>query len=105
MTVRSRANRVAPGDGKVPSGTRRNDDASTRGTRFSWRGSGGISDRLPRWSRAVEDLDANFVGRSNVIVGVSSYGLNTTCAGTGGVYRLDRSWNLDWISATFGRYL
>jgi hypothetical protein len=47
----------------------------------------------------------NFVRSSNVIGGVTSYGLNRTCAGTGGVYRLDRSWNLDWIRATFGRYL
>ncbi|MGH2492281.1 MAG: S1 family peptidase [Candidatus Limnocylindria bacterium] len=47
----------------------------------------------------------NFVGRSNVIGGVTSYGLNRTCAGVGGVYRLDRSWNLDWIRATFGAYL
>jgi hypothetical protein len=36
---------------------------------------------------------------------VTSYGINGNCAGTGGVYRLDRSWNLDWIRATFGRYL
>jgi secreted trypsin-like serine protease len=47
----------------------------------------------------------NFLGNSNVIAGVTSYGLNVTCAGTGGVYRLDRSWNLDWITTTFGRYL
>ena len=39
----------------------------------------------------------NFYGTSNVIAGVTSYGLNGTCAGTGGVYRLDRSWNLDWV--------
>jgi hypothetical protein len=44
----------------------------------------------------------NFVGSSNVIGGVTSYGLNRTCAGTGGVYRLDRSWNLDWLEAEFG---
>ncbi len=47
----------------------------------------------------------NFVGRSSVIAGVTSYGLNGNCAGTGGVYRLDRSWNLDWIQSTFGKYL
>jgi len=47
----------------------------------------------------------NFVGRSNVIGGVTSYGINGNCAGTGGVYRLDRSWNLDWINNTFGAYL
>jgi Trypsin len=43
----------------------------------------------------------NFVGTSNVIAGVTSYGLNRSCAGTGGVYRVDRSWNLDWLD-TFG---
>jgi hypothetical protein len=47
----------------------------------------------------------NFVGSSNVIGGVTSFGLNRTCAGTGGVYRLDRSWNLNWITTTFGAYL
>lgn len=47
----------------------------------------------------------NFVGSSNVLAGVTSFGLNGTCGGTGGVYRLDRSWNLDWIYGTFGRYL
>lgn len=47
----------------------------------------------------------NFVGRSNVVGGVTSYGLNSTCAGTGGVYRVDRGWNLDWLYGTFGAYL
>ena len=47
----------------------------------------------------------NFVGRSNVIGGVTSYGINGNCAGTGGVFRLDRSWSLDWITGTFGDYL
>ena len=47
----------------------------------------------------------NFIGSSNVIGGVTSFGINGNCAGTGGVYRLDRSWNLDWINTTFGRYL
>ena len=42
----------------------------------------------------------NFVGDSNVIGGVSSFVLNGNCAGTGGVFRLDRSWSLDWL-ATF----
>lgn len=43
----------------------------------------------------------NFVASSNIIAGVTSYGLNGECAGTGGVYRLDRAWNLDWL-ASFG---
>ena len=40
----------------------------------------------------------NFIGTSNVVGGVTSYGLNGECAGTGGVYRIDRVWNLDWLS-------
>lgn len=47
----------------------------------------------------------NFVGSSNVIGGVTSYGINSNCAGTGGVYRVDRSWNLNWINSKFGSYL
>jgi hypothetical protein len=40
----------------------------------------------------------NFLGDSNVIAGVTSFGLNGNCAGTGGVFRLDRSWSLDFIN-------
>ena len=40
----------------------------------------------------------NFIGDSNVIAGVTSFGLNGTCAGTGGVYRVDRADDLDWLS-------
>ncbi|GBC87341.1 hypothetical protein HRbin12_01344 [bacterium HR12] len=43
----------------------------------------------------------NFVGTSNVIGGVTSFGLNWTCGGTGGVYRVDRADDLGWL-ATFG---
>jgi secreted trypsin-like serine protease len=32
----------------------------------------------------------NYLGSSNVIAGVTSFGLNGTCGGTGGVFRLDR---------------
>ena len=32
----------------------------------------------------------NFIGRTSVIAGVTSFGNNGTCAGTGGVYRVDR---------------
>lgn len=42
----------------------------------------------------------NFIGNSNVIAGVTSFGLNSTCAGTGGVYRVDRADDLNWL-ATF----
>jgi hypothetical protein len=40
----------------------------------------------------------NFIGDSNVIAGVTSFGLNGNCAGTGGVYRIDRADDLDWIN-------
>jgi secreted trypsin-like serine protease len=43
----------------------------------------------------------NFVGNTNVVVGVTSFGLNGTCAGTGGVYRADHIDDLTWL-ATFG---
>ena len=43
----------------------------------------------------------NFIGTSNVIAGVTSYARNGNCAGTGGVYRIDRADDLDWL-ATFG---
>jgi hypothetical protein len=42
----------------------------------------------------------NFIGSTNVLAGVTSYGLNPTCGGTGGVYRLDQADDLDWL-ATF----
>ena len=42
----------------------------------------------------------NFIGNSNVIGGVTSFGKNGNCAGTGGVYRVDRADDLNWL-ATF----
>lgn len=39
----------------------------------------------------------NFIGDSNVIAGVTSFGMNSTCAGTGGVFRVDREVERDWI--------
>jgi secreted trypsin-like serine protease len=39
----------------------------------------------------------NFLGSSNVIAGVTSFGLNGTCGGTGGVFRLDRQNVLDFV--------
>lgn len=45
----------------------------------------------------------NFIGDSNVIGGVTSFGKNGNCAGTGGVYRVDRKDDLDWL-ATFGLF-
>lgn len=47
----------------------------------------------------------NFLGDSNVVAGVTSFGLNGTCGGTGGVFRVDRSWSLDWLYGEFGEHL
>lgn len=43
----------------------------------------------------------NFIGNTNIIGGVTSFGLNGNCAGTGGVYRVDQPDDLAWLS-TFG---
>ena len=47
----------------------------------------------------------NFLGSSNVVAGVTSFGVNGNCAGTGGVFRADRSWSLNWLQGTLGAYL
>ena len=43
----------------------------------------------------------NFIGNSNVIGGVTSFGKNGNCAGTGGVYRVDRADDLNWLATFF----
>ncbi|HWR66799.1 MAG TPA: trypsin-like serine protease [Bellilinea sp.] len=47
----------------------------------------------------------NFIGSSNVLAGVTSFGLNGTCGGTGGVYRVDKADDLDWLYGSFARLL
>ena len=39
----------------------------------------------------------NFFGDSNTVAGVTSFGLNGNCAGTGGVFRMDRQDVLDFV--------
>jgi V8-like Glu-specific endopeptidase len=41
----------------------------------------------------------NFLGNSLVVAGVTSFGLNGACGGTGGVFRTDRQDVLDFINA------
>jgi Trypsin len=40
----------------------------------------------------------NFLGGSMVVAGVTSFGLNSTCGGTGGVFRVDRPDVLDFVN-------
>lgn len=40
----------------------------------------------------------NFLGDSNVVAGVTSFGINGNCAGTGGVFRMDRGNVLDFVN-------
>ena len=47
----------------------------------------------------------NFINDTNVVGGVTSFGVNGNCAGTGGVYRVDRADDLDWLYGTFGGLL
>jgi hypothetical protein len=41
----------------------------------------------------------NFLGASNVVAGVTSFGINGNCAGTGGVFRLDKRDVLDFVNS------
>ena len=41
----------------------------------------------------------NFVGDSRVVAGVTSFGLNGNCGGTGGVFRVDRQNVLDFVNS------
>ena len=51
----------------------------------------------------------NFYGsgatETNIVAGVTSFGLNGNCAGTGGVFRMDRQDVLDFIDGFAGAYL
>jgi V8-like Glu-specific endopeptidase len=47
----------------------------------------------------------NFIDDTNVIGGVTSFGLNGNCAGTGGVYRVDKADDLNWLNSEFGKLL
>jgi secreted trypsin-like serine protease len=47
----------------------------------------------------------NFIGETDVIGGVTSFGINFNCAGTAGVYRVDQADDLNWLYNTFGSYL
>lgn len=44
----------------------------------------------------------NFLGDSNVVAGVTSFGINGNCAGTGGVFRMDRQNVQDFIHGFIG---
>jgi hypothetical protein len=36
---------------------------------------------------------------------VTSFGINGNCAGSGGVYRVDRADDLNWLESAFGNQL
>lgn len=44
----------------------------------------------------------NFLGDSNIVAGVTSFGINGNCAGTGGVFRMDRQNVLDFVNSFLG---
>jgi hypothetical protein len=41
----------------------------------------------------------NFLGDTNIVAGVTSYGLNWACGGTGGVFRVDRPDVLEFVTS------
>ncbi len=42
---------------------------------------------------------ANFLGDTNIVAGITSFGLNGNCAGTGGVFRTDRQDVQDFVNS------
>jgi len=40
----------------------------------------------------------NFLGDSNIVAGVTSFGMNNTCGGTGGVFRMDKEDVLEFVT-------
>jgi secreted trypsin-like serine protease len=42
---------------------------------------------------------ANFLGDTNIVAGITSFGNNWTCGGTGGVFRTDRQDVLDFVKS------
>ena len=44
----------------------------------------------------------NFLAGTLVLAAVTSFGTNWACGGTGGVYRLDRADDLEWLEEEFG---
>jgi hypothetical protein len=40
----------------------------------------------------------NYLGTSNVVAGVTSFGINGSCGGTGGVFRMDRANVLNFVT-------
>ncbi len=46
----------------------------------------------------------NLINDTNVVGGVTSFGLNGNCAGTGGVYRIDRIDDLEWLDFILDNY-
>jgi hypothetical protein len=40
----------------------------------------------------------NFLGNTNIVAGVTSFGINSNCGGTGGVFRMDRQNVLDFVN-------
>ncbi|UFU05859.1 S1 family peptidase [Ruania halotolerans] len=43
-----------------------------------------------------------FIADTDVVVGVTSYGVNTTCTGIGGSYRIDQPDDLEWLGQFIG---
>ena len=45
----------------------------------------------------------NFYGDSNVVAGITSFGINGNCAGTGGVFRTDKQDVHDFVSGVLAQ--
>jgi hypothetical protein len=72
-----------------------------RGTAIKVSGSGVGGDGSDSGGTCFGDSGGpQFLAGTNIVVAVTSFGLNGNCAGTGGSYRVDQADDLDWL-ATF----
>ncbi len=77
-----------------------------KGTSVAVSGSGVFGDAASSGGTCFGDSGGpQFLADTNVVVAVTSFGLNGNCAGTGGGYRVDAADDLDWLYGTFGDHL
>jgi hypothetical protein len=70
-----------------------------RGTAIKVSGSGVGGDNSDSGGTCFGDSGGpQFLTGTNVVVAVTSFGINGNCAGTGGGYRVDAADDLDWLS-------
>jgi hypothetical protein len=68
-------------------------------------GPGGTFEQIERLLQRYTNRRPQFLAGTNVVVAVTSFGLNGNCAGTGSGCRVDAADDLNWLYGTFGAQL